>query len=114
MRLSDLLGAEVLDAAGEPVGKIRDVRLVRDGPVQGVFGPGYRVQGLVVGGGAFGARLGFDRRDVRGPLPLKLLFRRLHRKARFVEWPLVEALQDRVVRIRAARADLPPVPRLTA
>jgi len=31
-----------------------------------------------------------------------------------VEWPLVEALQDRVVRIRAARADLPPVPRLTA
>ena len=33
MRLSDLLGAEVLDEAGGSAGRVHDVRLVQDGPV---------------------------------------------------------------------------------
>ena len=39
MRLSDLLGAEVVDQAGESAGRVHDVRLVQDGPVLGGSGP---------------------------------------------------------------------------
>ena len=35
MRLSELLGAEVLDEAGRSAGRVHDVRLVQDGPVLG-------------------------------------------------------------------------------
>ena len=39
MRLTDLLGAEVVDRCGQPAGRVRDVRLVQDGPLIGGFGP---------------------------------------------------------------------------
>ncbi len=112
MRLSDLLKERVVDADGEDVGQVHDVRLVKDGPVQGAFGPAYRVQGLVVGGSAWGVRLGFDRTDVKGPWVLKVFFRRLHRGSRFVEWAQVRSVEHGVIRLKAARHDLPPVPTL--
>ena len=39
MRLTDLLGAEVVDRCGQPAGRVHDVRLVQDGPLIGGFGP---------------------------------------------------------------------------
>ena len=51
MRLSDLLGSEVVDADGHTLGHVRDVRLVADGPPQGDFGPALRLHGLLVGRG---------------------------------------------------------------
>src|SRR4051794_19249558 len=49
MRLSDLLSSTVFDAEGREVGRVRDVRLVQDGPIQGTFGAGLRVEGLIIG-----------------------------------------------------------------
>ena len=53
MRLSDLLGADVVDEAGRHAGRVHDVRLVQDGPLVGSFGAALRVDGggcLTVGG----------------------------------------------------------------
>jgi hypothetical protein len=110
MNLSDLFHSEVVDSEGQPVGQAQDARLVRDGPPQGGFGPSYRLQGLIVGTGSWGTRLGFDRGTVRGPLPLKTLFRWLHGTARFVDWGLVTSTRDRVIRLSVPKSELPPVP----
>ena len=72
MRLSDLLGADVVDEAGRSAGHVHDVRLVQDGPLVGGFGASLRVGGLIVGRRSIGARLGYERREMRGPLVVKL------------------------------------------
>jgi sporulation protein YlmC with PRC-barrel domain len=98
VRLSDLLGAEVVDASGNALGHVRDVRLVADGPPQGDAGPALRLHGLLVGRGAAGARLGLARDRVRGPWLLKLLFgRRPHHE---VAWSRVASIGDRRIELR--------------
>jgi hypothetical protein len=107
MRLSDLLGAEVLDQAGRSAGRVHDVRLVQDGPVTGGFGAGLRLDGLVVGRRAVGARLGYDRGRMKGPLPVKLLAGWLRHDGRYVEWGRVRSIEpDRIV-ISGTVEDLP-------
>ena len=92
MRLSELLGAEVVDEAGRSAGKVHDVRLVQDGPLVGGFGASLRVAGLLVGRRAVGARFGYDRPELRGPLPVKLLLGWLHHGGRYVAWERVLSL----------------------
>jgi hypothetical protein len=107
MRLTDLLGAEVVDQDGRAAGRVRDVRLVQDGPVVGPFGAALRVDGLVVGRLAAGARFGYDRLSVRGPLPVRLLLGWLQRGARYVPWSRVRSLEPGRIRIAGTAADLP-------
>ena len=107
MRLTELLGAEVVDQAGRLAGRVHDVRLVQDGPLVGGFGASLRLDGLVVGRRAVGARLGFDRRRIRGPLPVKLLFGWLRHDGRYVAWDRVERLEDGRVVISGSADDLP-------
>ena len=80
-RLSDLLDAEVRGDDDRRLGPVRDVRLVQDGPVRQGIQASFRVDALVVGGGSFPVRLGYYRGGIRGPLPLRWLFRRLERRA---------------------------------
>lgn len=108
MRLSDLIGAEVVDADGARLGAVRDVRLVQDGPVQGPFGAGLRVAGLIVGPTAVASRLGYDRREMRGPWPVAALARHLSRHARHVEWEAVAEVRDRVVTLTRRTGELAP------
>jgi sporulation protein YlmC with PRC-barrel domain len=110
MRLSDLLHSEVVDADGVALGSVDDVRLVQDGPVQGVFGAALRVEGLLVGRGGLGVRLGFTRVGVKGPKPLKALFGAMERRSRYVRWEQVASADDRVVRLLARAGDVGPVP----
>jgi sporulation protein YlmC with PRC-barrel domain len=107
MRLSDLLGAEVVDRAGRSAGRVHDVRLVQDGPVVGGFGAGLRVDGLVVGRRAVGARLGYERGRMRGPLPVKLVAGWLHHDGRYVPWERVEAITEDRIHISGSADDLP-------
>jgi sporulation protein YlmC with PRC-barrel domain len=98
MRLSDLLNTEVVDERGRSAGRVQDLRLIQDGPVLGGFGAAFRAAGLIVGTGGFGARLGYDRREVKGPWPVKALVGRLLRDARYVPWERIRSIEpDRIV-----------------
>ena len=106
MRLSELLRRPVLDESGAEVGRVHDVRLVRDGPAMGEFGPAYRVLGLVVGPIGIGERLGYGRTDMTGPWLIAAPLTVRHRRARFVPWERVAEVTDETVRISGSAADL--------
>jgi hypothetical protein len=108
MRLSDLLGADVRDVDGIVVGRVRDVRLVQDGPVQGTFGAGLRVRGLVVGRVDLGSRLGFRRRAVVAPAIVARPVALLDRGTRYVPWSAVVQIQGRSIELDCAGAELEP------
>jgi hypothetical protein len=110
VRASDILETTVFDSDGRKVGQVHDIRIVREGPVQGLFGPTYVARGLIVGAGAVGVRLGFDRTRMAGPAVLRMLFRWVHRKARFVDWSLIESIEGDEIRIRVPIERLPEVP----
>jgi hypothetical protein len=98
VRLTDLLDADVVDRHGRSLGHVHDVRLVQDGPPVGGSPASFRIDGLITGGTALGARLGFARSEVRGPVLLKRLFHRLQGDERFVPWSSVRAvLEGRLV-----------------
>ena len=106
MRITDILHSVVVDAAGESLGRVSDVRLVQDGPLLSNFGAALRVDGLFVGRSALGLRLGFDRQHVTGPKPLKTFFSRLERRGHYVRWNQVGSVEDRVVRLRVPVSEL--------
>jgi hypothetical protein len=108
MRLSELLGADVVDQAGGSAGHVHDVRLVQDGPLIGGFGASLRVDGLIVGPRSTGGRLGYARGQVRRPLPVRLLAGWLYHGDRYVHWDRVRALEPHRIVISGSVADLPP------
>jgi sporulation protein YlmC with PRC-barrel domain len=110
MRASDILESSVFDSEGRKIGQVHDIRMVREAPVQGLFGQSYVAQGLVVGPAAIGIRLGFDRSAMVGPWPLKRLFEWAHRNARFVDWERIASIAEGEIRLNASLADLREVP----
>jgi hypothetical protein len=112
MRLSELLGAEVVDEQGHTVGKVHDVRLVQEEPRPGGVGPDLRVEGLLVGRRALGARFGFDRAAVRGPWLLEAVFGSRGHDGRYLPWDRIRSIQARQIRMTGTAGDLPrPEPR---
>jgi hypothetical protein len=107
MRLTELLGAEVVDQAGRSAGRVHDVRLVQDGPLMGGFGAGLRLGGLIVGRRAVGARLGYERREMHGPLLVKLLAGWLRHDGRFVAWDQISSIEPERILISGFVEDLP-------
>ncbi len=80
MRMSDLMACDVYAADGRRLGRVRDVRLVMDGPIRGTLAA-LRVDALIVGGSAVAGRLGYLRGGVRGPAIVSALMRRLEARA---------------------------------
>jgi uncharacterized protein YrrD len=107
MRLSELLGADVVDEAGRHAGRVHDVRLVQDGPLVGSFGASLRVDGLLLGGRAIGVRLGYGRRQMHGPFLLKLVTGRLLHDGRYVDWDRVRSVEENRILISGSADDLP-------
>jgi sporulation protein YlmC with PRC-barrel domain len=110
MRVSDLLETTVVDTNGRVLGRVRDVRIVQDGPLHASGQAGFRVHGLVAGRFAFGTRLGYVTRpgitptaETRGPLPLRALFRWLHRKANYIPWENITRIADDRITVRPDR-----------
>ena len=100
MRLTDLLGSEVIDRTGRAIGVVTDVRLVQDGPVLGEHEAAFRVHGLVMGRSSIGAHMGFERRNVRGPWMLKRLFAWIEGTPRYAEWNLIRSIEPHRVRLK--------------
>jgi hypothetical protein len=109
MRLTDLLGVEVVDRDGLSRGKVLDVRMGQRGPLIGSFGAALQPEWLLIGRRAIGARLGYDRREVRGPLPLRATARYLHRNARLAPWQSIRSIQGHRIDLRAAGQELRPL-----
>ena len=106
MRLSDLLGADVVDEGGRSAGHVHDVRLVQDGPLVGAFGASLRVDGLLVGRRSIGARLGYGRGEMHGPLLVKLAVGWLSHDGRYVEWDRVRTVEEDRILISGSVEDL--------
>lgn len=82
MRAADVLGIEVVDAAGRRLGRVHDLRVRWDGR-------DYRLDGLVVGPGALGDRFGYEYGVVKGPWLLRQLVRGLASRRVLVAWDAV-------------------------
>ena len=106
MRISDLLRSRVVDLDGRELGSVDDVHLVQDGQLLPNFGAALRVAGLVVGRGGLGVRLGYHRAGVRGPWPIKAMFNRVERRARYVSWDQVAAWEEGTVRLSVGADDV--------
>ena len=87
MRASELFGVRVIDGSGRHIGDVHDVRLLRV-PL-GSAGEGLQIDGLVVGPGSVGVRLGYAHGSTKGPWILKYLFRRRGLRLHFVPWTAI-------------------------
>jgi len=96
MRLSEVMGARVTTDDGRHLGRVRDVRLVQDGPTIGEWGASLRLHELVVGHGSVGARLGYRHGGVRAPWLVRMVFGR--GRPVTIPWEAVrESRDDRIV-----------------
>jgi hypothetical protein len=92
MRLSEILGKEVVTTDGRSLGHVHDVRLVQDGPVIAEWGAAFRVHELAVGRRSFGTRLGYDRGEVDAPWLVKRVVG--PRPARHIPWSAIREHDD--------------------
>lgn len=95
MRASDLIGLDVVDAAGTDLGVVVDLRCVQDGPLRGgMLAP--RVSAVIVSRRHTGSPLGYDRRAKQGPWLIRTVVQYLHRDAVLVPWESVAGHDDRI------------------
>ncbi len=115
MRLGEIISSRVVASDGTVLGKVADVRLVQDGPLLQSFDAAFRLDALVVGRRAIGIRLGYGRREMRGPWLLQVLLSKMARGAHVVSVDDVESIEigtitlnvdSATVRSRHARLDV--------
>jgi sporulation protein YlmC with PRC-barrel domain len=107
MRLNELLGHRVTDAAGRDIGWVADVRLVQDGPVQASMQAALRVDGLIIVEKHSTRLFGYERHV--GPALLRWLVHRRLGAVWYLPWEHVSRISDGVVEVRTAREDLKPI-----
>ena len=105
MRASELLGKEVRDRDGTPVGVVTDLRCVQDGPPRGATAA-LRVGALLVSRHHTGALLGYEPARSQGPAAIRALVRSLHRDARIVPWENVTSYEGEAVELDLRGHDL--------
>jgi hypothetical protein len=98
MRATELLGQPVHDSTGHRIGRVTDLRCVREAAPGGAWGV-LQVQSLVVGRRQVGARLGYDRHQ-RSPALLRVLLRRLHGRATLIPWTSVASYDTTGIQLR--------------
>jgi sporulation protein YlmC with PRC-barrel domain len=96
MRARELLGQQVIDSLGQPVGWVTDLRCIQDGPLRGAMRMP-RIHALVISRHRTGSLLGYDRREQQGPWMIRAAVRLLHRHLLVVPWSLVERYDGPIV-----------------
>jgi sporulation protein YlmC with PRC-barrel domain len=112
MRLSDLLDSEVIDETGKMLGRVHEVRAIQNGPLQGAFGAALTIEGLIVGRGSLGTRLGFDRTDVNAPAAVRWIFEGIKGNRFFVPWNKIVAIHEDGIRVAGTQDEFGPPPEL--
>jgi hypothetical protein len=106
MRAAELIGCQVYDADGQPIGTVHDLHFtVRVWPGGG---RDCELDALECGGIGLGHRLGYGEGDMRGPWPFPVLFRRLARRSLTVPWSAVTSYDRPRIDISVPRGQLRP------
>jgi sporulation protein YlmC with PRC-barrel domain len=100
MRVSSLLGSDVVDERLRDCGVVLDVALVQDGRMLGTFGAALRTDGLILGRSGLGARLGYDRERVTSPAVIRTLLRHIHGAIQYVPWPDIRSIEPDRIRVQ--------------
>lgn len=99
MLLSDLLGLDVRDRDGTPVGTVIDVRL--GGRHNGRDGVGpMQLVGFVVSPHTRSSYLGYERTDVTAPAVISTILRWRHRGTFLAAWADVGRIDDHSITLR--------------
>jgi hypothetical protein len=99
VRLSDLNRCVVVDSSGAELGRVSDIRIIQDGPIERGVQAAFRVEALIVGKGGMAERLGFVRNRVTGPWLLREIFTRLEHRAKVVDVHDVERWDEEGLRL---------------
>jgi sporulation protein YlmC with PRC-barrel domain len=99
MRASELLGLDVVDRNGREVGHVFDIETES-------FRSTWRIVRLVVGSAGFVFRLGFENRDMKGPIGLPAIGRRL--TGYRVNWEDIAEIEGRI-KLKASIGELTPL-----
>ncbi|GAA1525057.1 hypothetical protein [Kribbella lupini] len=103
MRLNELLGRRVIDADGQEIGGVADVRLVQDGPLLASRQAALRIDGLIVVEKRSTRLFGYERRV--GPALLRWLVHRRLGAVWYLPWSDVAEVAE-TVSIRRGRGEL--------
>ena len=96
MRASDLIGLDVVNRTGKPIGIVTDLRCRLDGPRRGGL-PLPRLSAVVVSHGHTASLLGYDRREQQGPWLVRVIVRWIHRDMQVVPWNQIKLQETRLV-----------------
>lgn len=107
LMLSDLLGAPVHEGE-RAIGHVVDVRFVVEESAGASLGRA-RMLGLLVGTHRHVGFLGYERDDMRAPVPLAWLLKRRRAECHLVEMADVESFTGGVVRVREGHRRWSPV-----
>jgi sporulation protein YlmC with PRC-barrel domain len=99
MLLSDLLGLDVRDSDGTPVGTVIDVRLGGRHDTGDGVGP-MRLVGFAVSPHTRSSYLGYERTDVTAPAVISAILRWRHRGTFLVAWADVGRIDDHSITLR--------------
>ncbi|HEY3556997.1 MAG TPA: hypothetical protein VGL05_06030 [Kribbella sp.] len=102
MRLNELLGYRVLDASGNELGAVADVRLLQTSGRSAI-----RLDGLIVVENRESRLFGYERHV--GPELLRRLVHAWRGEAWYVPWADVDEVEDGRVRLALSRDELRPL-----
>jgi hypothetical protein len=106
VRAAELIGCQVYDVSGQPVGTVHDLHFRLRTRPDGT--QGCELNALECGGIGLGHRLGYGEGAMRGPWPLPALFRRLARRSLAVPWTQVTDFSRPRIDISARHDELEP------
>jgi sporulation protein YlmC with PRC-barrel domain len=112
MRLSELLGREVLDRDERHIGTVADVRLVQDARLVGGHDAAFRLSGLIVVERHHVRLFGYER-DV-GPWLVRKVVDRFCGGIVFIAWDDIEDIAAETIRTRRTANECRPLASLAA
>jgi sporulation protein YlmC with PRC-barrel domain len=101
LQLDLLVGRRVYDREGRELGRVDEIRLVREGDR-------YEVEGLLIGVNGLAERLGVARPLER--IEKRLDLRTWHTEDHIIYWEQIDSVEERAIRLSVTRSDVRTVP----